>query len=75
MPTVFFINHFFGTRAETLGAPIIGFAYEQVAAGEAFHPCFATPGDLILRIIAQEQVDTGRAGDVHRIESAFSAFV
>ena len=52
MPTVFFINHFFGIRAETLGAPIIGFAYEQVAAGEAFHPCFATPGDLILRIIA-----------------------
>ena len=49
MPTVFFINHFFGIRAEALWAAVVGFSYEQVAAGEAFHPCFATPGDLILR--------------------------
>ena len=72
---VFFVNRFFGIRAETLGAPVIYLARESVTTGSAFHPRFATSGDLILGIVTEKQVGAGWIGNIHRVEPSFSAFV
>jgi hypothetical protein len=71
---LFFISDFFGIHAETLRAPVIDLAREPVATGAAFHPFLIAPGDLILCIVAEEQVGAGWIGDVQRIKAACSAF-
>jgi len=43
--------------------------------GEAFHPFLAGSADLILGVVAHQEIGTGWVGDVHRIEAAFSALV
>jgi hypothetical protein len=71
----FFISLFLGIRTEALRAAAIKLSHEQMAAGEAFHPHLAAPGDFILCIVTQEKVGTRRIGDVYRVDPSFSALV
>jgi len=57
-----------GIEAAALSAPVIDLAIESVPADPAFHLLLVTPGNLILGVVAQEQVGAGRVRNVHRIE-------
>ncbi len=56
-----------GIEAAALSAPVIDLTLESVPADPAFHLLLVTPGNLILGVVAQEQVGAGRVRNIHRI--------
>lgn len=67
---IFFISDFLGIDAETFRTALIDLASELVPAGEAFHLFLIASCDIVLGIVAEEEVGSGRIGDVQRIGAA-----